>query len=34
MAIGSTDLYIMADDDAVETGNRARRVKAFRGTNR
>ncbi len=31
MAVGSTDLHIMADDDAVETGNGARRVKAFGG---
>ena len=31
MAAGSTNLHIMADDDAVKTGNGARRVKAFGG---
>ena len=31
MAIGSTDLHVMADDDAVETGNEARRMETFGG---
>ena len=31
MAVGSTDLHIMADDDAIKSGNGARRVKAFGG---
>ncbi len=31
MAVGGTDLYIMADDDAIKSGNRARGMETFGG---